>query len=225
MLTRVTHSRHPRPSLRRWSHFPDLRHPTGHRQEPDRLLPEVRRRALQEPPQAGPRPVRPNPPRCRQPSLRAQEVRWSRRPCQVPEVLPLNAHSPTYVWLFGGCVCWGFLETGGRKKAKRGKVLEGLFRSYAVSSWTERPGGKQPSQPNKKKYRVGFRNLVIGLCLCHPSFLFFEKKKLLLLCGLAESKRKGLFEWLFFIVRLTLALHGMPCWPVCTRNRARQMKY
>ena len=173
MLTWVTHSRHPRPSLRWWSHFPDLRHPTGHRQEPDRLLPEVRRRALQEPPQAGPRPVRPNPPRRRQPSLRAQEVRRSRRPCQVPEVLPLNAHSPTCVWLFG-CV-GSFLETGGRKKAKRGKVLEVCFVRTGFLHG-QRNLGETTFQPNKKKSRVGFRNLVIGLCLRHPSFLFFEKK-------------------------------------------------
>lgn len=88
---RLTHpSRHPRPRLRRWPHLPDLRHPPGHRQGPDRLLPEVRRRALQEPPQAGPRPVRPHPPRRRQPPVRAQEVRRSRRPRPVPEVVPLN---------------------------------------------------------------------------------------------------------------------------------------
>lgn len=44
----------------------------------------------QEPAQAGPRPVRPHPASRRQPSERAQEVRWSGCPCEIPEVLPLN---------------------------------------------------------------------------------------------------------------------------------------
>ena len=57
----------------------------------DRLLPEVRRRAQQEPAQASPRCLRPHPPRRRQPPHGAQEVRRSRCPCQVPEVLPIKA--------------------------------------------------------------------------------------------------------------------------------------
>lgn len=61
----VRQRRHPCPRHRWWSDFSDLRHPSGHRQVPHRLLPEVRRRALQEHAQAGPRPVRPHPSRRR----------------------------------------------------------------------------------------------------------------------------------------------------------------
>lgn len=86
----VRRCRHPHPRLWWWSHLPDLRHPPGHRQVHRCLLPEVRRRALQEPAEAGLRPVRPHPARCRQPPRRAQEVRWSRCSRQIPEVLPLK---------------------------------------------------------------------------------------------------------------------------------------
>lgn len=89
--------RHPRSRLRWWSHLASLRHPPSHCQIHHRLLPKVRRRALQEPAQAGPHPVRPHTPRCRQQAVRAQEVRWSRCPRQVPEVLPLSGF-----WLTGG---------------------------------------------------------------------------------------------------------------------------
>lgn len=57
---------------------------------PDRILPEVRRRAQQEPAQASPRRIRPHTPRCRQPTMRAQEVRRSRCPRPVPEVLQID---------------------------------------------------------------------------------------------------------------------------------------
>ena len=94
-LTFSSRRRHPRPRHRWWSHLADLRHPPGHRQVHHRLLPEVRRRALQEPAQAGSRPVRPHTPRRRQQAVRAQEVRWSWCPRQVPEVLPLS-NSPIF---------------------------------------------------------------------------------------------------------------------------------
>jgi hypothetical protein len=103
----VRQPRHPRPRLRRWPHLPGLRHPPGHRQVPHRLLPEVRRRALQEPAQAGPRPVRSHPPRRRQPSQRAQEVRRSGRPRALPEVLPIN----------------GFCARAGREREREESVV------------------------------------------------------------------------------------------------------
>jgi hypothetical protein len=104
----IRRRRHPRPRLRWWSHLPGLRHPSGHRQVPRRLLPEVRRRALQEPAEAGFRPVRPHTPRCRQPPRGAQEVRWSRCPRQVPEVLPLNVSFRQKKVTFGGSDRLGF---------------------------------------------------------------------------------------------------------------------
>ena len=55
-----------------------------------RLVPKVHRRAQQEPAQARPDHLRPHSARCRQPPVRAQEVWWSWRPLQVPEVLPLS---------------------------------------------------------------------------------------------------------------------------------------
>ena len=82
--------RHPSPRLRWWTHLASLRHPPSHRQIHHRLLPKVRRRALEEPAQAGPDPVRPHTARCRQQAVRAQEVRRSRCARQVPEVLPLS---------------------------------------------------------------------------------------------------------------------------------------
>lgn len=87
----VRQSRHSRPRLRRWSHLADLRYPPSYRQVSHRLLPEVRRRALQEHAQAGPCSVRPHSSRRRQPPLRAQEVWWSRCQSPLPEVVPINA--------------------------------------------------------------------------------------------------------------------------------------
>lgn len=55
-----------------------------------RLLPEIRRRAQQEPAQAGAGAVRPHTPRCRQQAMRAQEVRRSGCACAVPEVLQID---------------------------------------------------------------------------------------------------------------------------------------
>lgn len=86
----VRRCRHPCPRHRWWSHLAGLRHPSGYRQVHCRLLPEVRRWALQEPAEAGSCSVRPHTPGCRQPPCRAQEVRWSRCPLPLPEVLPLN---------------------------------------------------------------------------------------------------------------------------------------
>ncbi len=55
----------------------------------DRLLRQVHRRALQEPPQDDPHQLRPQPAGCRPQALRAQEVWRKGCPCEVPEVLPL----------------------------------------------------------------------------------------------------------------------------------------
>jgi hypothetical protein len=59
----------------------------------DRLLPEVHRRAQQEPAQAGTCRLRPHTPRCRQQAMRAQEVWWSRCACAVPEVIQIGRES------------------------------------------------------------------------------------------------------------------------------------
>lgn len=83
--------RHEDPRPRRREDVADLRDPPGHRQGPRRLLPEVRRRGVQEGGQGHLCPLRPHPPRRRPQALRAQEVRWSRRPRKVPEVVPLSA--------------------------------------------------------------------------------------------------------------------------------------
>lgn len=65
----------------------------------DRILPEVHRRALQEPAEAGTRRLRPYPPRCRQQTVRAKEVRRSRCARQIPEVLPINgARKSNWDW-------------------------------------------------------------------------------------------------------------------------------
>jgi len=56
----------------------------------DCLLPEVHRRAQQEPAEAGPRRLRPYPPRRRQQAVRAQEVRRSGCARAVPEVLQIE---------------------------------------------------------------------------------------------------------------------------------------
>jgi cytochrome c-type biogenesis protein CcmH/NrfG len=56
----------------------------------DRVLPKIRRRALEKPIEASPRPVRQNPPRSRQPTVRAKEIRRSRCAREIPEILPLS---------------------------------------------------------------------------------------------------------------------------------------
>lgn len=56
----------------------------------DRLLPKIHRRTQQEPTQASPRRLRPYPPRGRQQTVRAQEVRRSRCACSVPEVVQIR---------------------------------------------------------------------------------------------------------------------------------------
>jgi hypothetical protein len=89
-LTYTSRRRHPRPRLRRRTHVPGVRHPPSDCQIHRRLLPEIRRRVLQEPAQAGPRGVRPHTARRRQQTVRAQEVRRARRARAVPEILPLN---------------------------------------------------------------------------------------------------------------------------------------
>ena len=84
---------HADPREGRGSHIADLCHQAEHREGPGGLLPEVRGRAEQEGDQRYPRPLRPHPPRRRPSPLRAQEVRWSRRQGQVPEILPLISYA------------------------------------------------------------------------------------------------------------------------------------
>merc|ERR1712108_84685 len=55
-----------------------------------RILPEIRCRAEQEGDQGHPGSVRPQLACGRPAALRAQEVRWTRSPCHIPEVIPLR---------------------------------------------------------------------------------------------------------------------------------------
>lgn len=49
----IRQRRHPRPRLRRWSHFSDLRYPPSHREVNRGLLPEIRGRVCEKPVEAG----------------------------------------------------------------------------------------------------------------------------------------------------------------------------
>merc|ERR1739838_689217 len=78
------------PRQRRWSHRSSLRDSSSHFQVFGRLLPEVRRRGFEKGDQGHPHLLRSIAPRSRPQEERAQEVRFSRRQSQIPEILPLK---------------------------------------------------------------------------------------------------------------------------------------
>ena len=127
----------------------------------DRILPKIRRRALKEPIEASPHPIRPYPPRRRQQTVRAKEIRWSRCALSLPEILPLNGS------LGCGCGWWKMCWTGSDKRRKC-CIIHGILLGLCACWWQDGTS-KVDTKNHQKKCIHKSSNFAIAENLSSPS--------------------------------------------------------